>query len=259
MHTARKPSTMDDAQLEGNMTKAFAHVACGAAVIAIALASVSSATAAESKFLRAGQIDVATLLPSPPADGSNRQISELAELHRIQDARTAEALAHAKADAANETVTIFAGVLGPAFDISKLPATRTLFADVDQEEEIATTPAKAFFHRLRPYLADTTLKDCGHNPLSGGYTSYPSGHATVAYAMGVVLASLVPAKAQDILKRSQEFAEARLVCGVHYRSDIEGGQVLGTVLAVDLMQSPAFKQEYDAASAELRAAHMGGP
>lgn len=228
-------------------------------VFAIAIACVASANAAESRFLPSGQIDAAKLLPPPPLDGSDQQKWELAELHRIQDARTADALDHAKADAANETVTIFAGVLGAGFDISKLPATKKLFADVDQEEEIATTPAKTFFHRLRPYLADTTLKDCGHNPLSGGNNSYPSGHATVGYAMGVVLASLLPARAQAILARSQEFAEARLICGVHYRSDIKAGEVLGTVLAVELMQAPAFKQEYDDAETELRASHIVSP
>ena len=231
----------------------------GAVVLAVAATmalSLQAATAAGSKFLEPGEIDAARLLPPPPPDGSDRQKSELLELHHIQDTRTRESFARAKSDAANETVTIFAGALGPSFDIAKLPVTAKLFADIDQEEEVATTPAKTFFHRLRPYLADRTLKDCGHDPTKRGDNSYPSGHATVAYAMGTVLASLVPTRAQDILKRSQEFAEERLICGVHYRSDIEGGEALGTVLGVKLMQARAFKPEFDAAEAELRAAGL---
>jgi hypothetical protein len=42
---------------------------------------------------------------------------------------------------------------------------------------------------------------------------------------------------------------------VHFRSDIVAGQQFGTVLALRLMEKPAFKAEMEAARAELRAAH----
>ncbi len=42
--------------------------------------------------------------------------------------------------------------------------------------------------------------------------------------MGVVLAAVMPDKAQIILARASEFGEHRLVCGVHFRSDIVAGQ-----------------------------------
>ena len=73
--------------------------------------------------------------------------------------------------------------------------------------------------------------------------------------MGVVLASLIPEKAQIILARSSEFAEDRLVCGMHFRSDIVAGQQFGATIALLLMQKPAFKAKMEAARAELRAAH----
>ena len=73
--------------------------------------------------------------------------------------------------------------------------------------------------------------------------------------MGVVLASLMPAKSQDILARASQYAERRLVCGVHYRSDIVAGQEYGTLLALRLMQNPAFKAQMEAARKELAAAH----
>jgi acid phosphatase (class A) len=67
---------------------------------------------------------------------------------------------------------------------------------------------------------------------------------------------LVPGKAQAVLARASDYAESRLVCGVHYRADIEAGQVLGNVLVARLMTKPAFKAEVDAAAAELQAAHL---
>jgi acid phosphatase (class A) len=60
--------------------------------------------------------------------------------------------------------------------------------------------------------------------------------------MGVIFASLMPTKAQAILNRAAGFAENRLSCGVHFRSDIEAGQTLGTVIATDLRQDAAFRR-----------------
>jgi hypothetical protein len=40
------------------------------------------------------------------------------------------------------------------------------------------------------------------------------------------------------------------------RSDIVAGQAFGSVIAFDLMQNAAFRSEYDAAAAELKAIHL---
>lgn len=73
--------------------------------------------------------------------------------------------------------------------------------------------------------------------------------------MGVVLASVVPEKSQAILARASEFGEHRLVCGMHFRSDIVAGQEFGTALALTLMQKLEFQAQMDASRAELRIAH----
>ena len=74
--------------------------------------------------------------------------------------------------------------------------------------------------------------------------------------MGEVLANLMPDHAQAILARSAQFAENRLICGFHFRSDIVAGQQFGTIMALRLMQNPQFAADMDAARAELRAAHL---
>ena len=87
-------------------------------------------------------------------------------------------------------------------------------------------------------------------------SSYPSGHATMGYASAYVLAQLMPSNAQIILARGADYAESRLICGVHYRRDVEAGHVLATALVDRLMSKPAFKAEFDAAEAELAATHI---
>lgn len=220
----------------------------------IAALCFAQAAAAETGFLSPAQFDPAELVPPPPADGSSAQVAELAELHRIEKSRTASALARASADGKNETVTMFAGVLGPSFDIAKLPATAHLFARIAVDEEVISKKFKVYFHRNRPYALDSSLHHCGHGSAKSAHTSYPSGHTSVAYAMGAVMAKLRPDDAQKILSRSADFAHNRLVCGVHYRSDIEAGHVVGMLIAEKLQQSPEFQVEFRAAKDELAAA-----
>jgi acid phosphatase (class A) len=69
----------------------------------------------------------------------------------------------------------------------------------------------------------------------------------------VVLAALLPAKSQAIMARASEYAEHRLVCGVHFRSDIVAGQQYGTILALKLMDNPEFKAQMAKARTELAA------
>jgi acid phosphatase (class A) len=179
---------------------------------------------------------------------------ELAELRAIAASSSAKEMDAAAKDAKDETPDIFNGVIG--FDIASMPETSKLLTMVAEEEDTDSKVAKAYFHRLRPYGADPSLKTC--EPVKPGkaakLNSYPSGHSTLAFSLGVVLADLMPGKSQAILARSTQYAERRLVCGVHYRSDIVAGQQFGTILAMRLMENPAFQAQMEKARAELRAA-----
>ena len=210
---------------------------------------------AQAALLDPAQLDPARLLPPPPAAGSARAKAELDEVKAIMAASTPEQVAAARHDDGDEKPDMFQVALGPDLDLARLPATTKLLNEVAAEEDPDSKPAKAYFHRDRPWIVDPSLTPCAPTKPTQAHASYPSGHATRSYSMGIVLASLVPEKSQAILKRSAEFAENRLVCGMHFRSDIVAGQELGTIIALDLMQNAAFQVDYDAAKAEL--AHAG--
>ena len=205
--------------------------------------------AAQAGILAPEDFTAGRYLPPPPDAATTAR--EMDELHAIAARSTPADRAVAKMDAENETPTIFNDAVG--FDLSTLPQTFKLISLVGEEEEDDTKDAKAYFHRDRPYAAEPAIKTCTPVKPGKAANSYPSGHATRAFSMGVVLSTLVPTKSQAILARASQYAERRLVCGVHYRSDIVAGQQFGTLLALRLMEKPQFQALMTAAQAELKA------
>lgn len=201
----------------------------------------------------AADIDASRLLPPPPMAGSDAAKAEIAELHAIAASSSAELVEKARHDDGDEKPDMFNTALG--FDLTALPLTAKLLNEVAKQEEIESKAAKSYFHRDRPWIVDASIKTCVPVKPGPAATSYPSGHTSLGFAMGVVLASVVPEKSQAVLARASEFGELRLVCGMHFRSDIVAGQEFGTVLALTLMQKPEFKAAMEASRAELRAAH----
>ncbi len=226
------------------------------AALCLLLVATVATTAKEVKeegtsYLGAAVVDVSRIVPPPPEAGSAQALAEIAELKQIVAARTSAELAEAVHDDTDESGDTFAPAVGPAFDLEKLPATKKMLQDITATEDTVSKGAKKFFHRPRPWIVIPDWKTCSPHKDGPALNSYPSGHATLTYAMGVVLSSLMPDKSQSILASSARFAESRMTCGVHFRSDLAAGQALGTVLGLDLLNSPAFQADYAAAADEL--------
>src|SRR6516164_9204154 len=108
---------------------------------ALTPAVFAQSTPKKLRFLTQAEIDPAQLLPPPPADGSEVQKQELADLKRLLKTRTPERFAQAKWDDAHEDASAFAAVAGPEFDLKKLPATAKLLADVENDQSVAASTA----------------------------------------------------------------------------------------------------------------------
>jgi acid phosphatase (class A) len=196
-------------------------------------------------------LDLPTLIPDPPAVGSAENDAQLAELHRIERIRTPAQIAAAKADEANENLFLYATVLGPGFTPDALPVTAALGAHVLNEQSVAGGELKKVFARPRPYQTDKTLHPvCA---ITDAPTSYPSGHALTGYLEGLTLAEMLPEKRTEILARADDFAHNRLICGVHYPSDVEASRRVAYVVFGYMLATPKFQHDLAAARAEARA------
>jgi undecaprenyl-diphosphatase len=85
---------------------------------------------------------------------------------------------------------------------------------------------KDLVHRPRPFL---TIKGLVPVIIPHGF-SFPSGHATLAMAMAVVLAFHFPKARSLVYTLAVLIGFSRVYFGVHYLSDVLAGFVLGTVV-----------------------------
>lgn len=215
-------------------------------------ASPLYAHAATPSFVAAEQTRIMQILPEPPAADSAVTRDELALLHRLQDGRTAQQAAQAVADDRDESIFIYRDVLGDKFNAALLPVTAAFSARVKNDEEINTLPAKQGYHRVRPYNLDKTLQPICKTKTKDD--SYPSGHTTAGYLQALALIELVPEKRDAILARAASYGNNRLVCGVHYPSDVQASKLLAYSVHAVMANNPQYQKEMDAARSELRKA-----
>ena len=191
-----------------------------------------------------------SIIPPPPLEGSIANKLEL-EFIKNKIAKLSDAeKSLATKDALNESVNFFSDTLS-GFDIDKLPKTKELFEKVQYNASFESRLFKNHFMSKRPYQLDQDIHACVPPKPSNLDRSYPSGHTTMGYAMGIVLANLIPAKSVEIMERTRLYGENRVNCGAHFPSDVAGGQVLGTLVAVELLRNSEFKLLVEGARDEL--------
>ena len=218
------------------------------------------------EYLQADDLNPAKLLPSPPSDDSVMQQADMADLKRVIMTRTARRFAQAQWDNDHEDPTFVEQAIGPSFRLNSLPKTAALLQGAVNDVHVAVFLAKRHFRRRFAVVLDPTLISFNCDPVAvrredsmpGGRVraSYPSGHASLGYAVAIVLADLIPEKSQAIMSRALSYAYSREVCGEHYRDDVEASHALGTAVGVMLLHNVAFIDRFKLAKAELRSAHF---
>ena len=92
-----------------------------------------------------------------------------------------------------------------------------------------STALKDLFDRLRPAVADPTVTTLVATPDS---PSFPSGHATTAFAAAVAIGALHPRLRWPLLLLAALVGLSRIYLGVHYWLDVVAGAALGTAIGL---------------------------
>ncbi len=145
----------------------------------------------------------------------------------------------------------FACSFGPATPL-QMPHLARLLERVSVDSFTLFGSLKNRYARQRPFLVHEGPVCVDPATLSKSF-DFPSGHSTLGYAAGLILAELDPRNAPAILVRARQYGESRLFCGAHNASAVEAGRLLGASLFAMLQGSPEFQKDLQAARAEARA------
>jgi acid phosphatase (class A) len=124
---------------------------------------------------------------------------------------------------------------------------------------LSTYTAKDHYNRARPFAVN---QEPSCTPVEEmtlmGDGSYPSGHAAIGWAWALILSEVVPDQTDIILARGRAFGESRVVCNVHWESDVIEGRFIGAAAVARLHADATFLADLEAAKAELAAVRANG-
>jgi acid phosphatase (class A) len=223
-------------------------------VLAATGATAEPARPARQPYLAAGALDTAAVLPPPPRPGSAAQAADAAIYASTRALAGTPRWQLAIADVPSGVPRLlddFSCAAGRRLDPARLPALTELLARTRRDVVAAVRDAKAHFARGRPHLGNDAALCVERIEALDRSFAYPSGHATEGWTFGLVLAALIPERATAILRRGRIYGESRIVCGVHWASDVEAGRSTGAALFAALVGNPAFRADLERARAEL--------
>ena len=201
--------------------------------------------------------DMIRVLPSPPAAKSAADDEDLRAYKATRHLAGSPRWSLAQQDnrgSPEDFFKDFACSLGVTLDTASAPTLNILLLRVIKDARPFIDPAKDHYARKRPYLVipgDICIDKSASLAKSG---SYPSGHSTVSWAVGLIFAQLAPDRTTEILSRARVYSESRVVCGVHYPSDIAAGRLDGSALFSAIEADPQFRADLEKAKAEVAAA-----
>jgi len=197
-------------------------------------------------------IDGAALAGPPPADGTAHAAADRLSMRPQVNA---ERMAQAVTDLEFDPFRIFQPVLGERFTREHFPHTAALMTATVAGVGPAVNAAKQAYDRPRPYVEDRSLLRCDtpENPGLGG--SYPTGHGAGGWALALVLAEALPARADALLQRGRDFGDSRVICGYHFPSDVDSSRLIAAGAVARLHGDENFRRQIEAARRELARAY----
>lgn len=227
--------------------------------------SMQAVTETRSGYLTPATVpDSMELLPPPPAPGSAALALDMAQSqqHMRSSGSGTPRWELAAMDANLEfphAAETFSCALNTRITEKETPHLYKLLMKTMADAGSSAKRAKEYYHRSRPFMLNgkqsCTPQDQRALALNG---SYPSGHSAAGWTWALILSELAPDRADAILSRGWAFGESRVVCNVHWESDVAGGRVMGESTVARLHADPVFRADLEAARAELEAVRAKG-
>lgn len=233
------------------MRKVLKATVLAAAALSVPLAGVARE---HTSYVKDGDIDLLTVLPPAPKEGDARAEADRVIFRATRQLENSPRWTLATNDVSEKTDYMFhayscaMGLDVTEHAVPKLAHLLETAADVTSD---ANRAVKKKFKRPRPFNFDDG-PICQLKIEMASY-DYPSGHTTHGWTWALILAELIPERANAILARGRAYGESRIVCGAHNASAVEAGRLSATISMTRLRSSPAFQADLAAAKEELAA------
>ncbi len=198
------------------------------------------------------------LVPPPPAEGSGALARDLEISRNSLSLRGSPRWKQAARDAVlmfPAATAAFNRVLGFEVTETETPHLYRLMRRTLADAGLSTYGAKNHYHRARPFMRNgapiCTPRDREVLRQDG---SYPSGHSAIGWAWALILSELVPKRGDALIARGREFGQSRVVCNVHWQSDVDEGRFMGAATVARLHADPDFQSDLEGARREIAAA-----
>lgn len=197
------------------------------------------------------------LLPAPPAEGTASYEADRQAFLTTRDeppARKAQATADANLHFAAASAN-FAEALGVQVDAARTPHLAMLLQRSLTDAALGTYEAKDHYKRVRPFVV-FNQGSCTpqEEAFLRGDGSYPSGHSAIGWTWALIMTELAPDRSTALLARGLDFGQSRVICGVHWQSDVSAGRVIAAGVVARLHANPVFLAQLAKAKEEVAAA-----
>lgn len=190
-------------------------------------------------------------LPKPPSITSGEFYNDLYFYQWGKDMRNGETGEKALWDESAELYQVFTEAMGITLSYKSTPEILFLAEAATSDANASSKALKNYYERLRPFV---TLNEPSLKPEEDEkkYNSfcYPSGHAARGWMFALVLATIAPERTEALMSRAYEYALNRVICGHHWKSDIDAALMLTAGLFANVVATESYQQQLVKAKAE---------
>lgn len=206
-------------------------------------------------YLSAAQVPAGpAYVPPPPVDGSPEAQADKQVFDQTRALKDTPRWTVAQGDAdiaPSRAARLYDCALGARLGENQPPAVTRLLTRMYEDVSASYGAAKDYYKRPRPIVGnDAPICVVRDKHLAESF-SYPSGHSSISWAWTLAMAEMEPDKAAEILKRGAAIGDSRVVCGVHWVSDVEAGRRVGAAVFAAEQNSAEFQADLRAAKAEI--------
>jgi acid phosphatase (class A) len=213
-------------------------------------------------FLRAGTSpDAVATIPPAPKEGETRNTLDWEIFRKTRALEGGDRWKLAQADDSYRPaylLSAFSCAAGVTLTPENSPTLANILGRTTIDAGLAAEGAKQLYRRTRPFLHNEGNICIARSAGLDASFDYPSGHGSLGWMAGLVIAQLAPDHASQILARGRAYGESRIVCGLHNMSAVEAARTNAAGVFAALQGVPEFTDAMAIARKELDAARASG-